>query len=110
MLGNQLVVWNQNPRGIGKKNQENFSINLKLSNRVPQFNNHRYYTIKKMKSMTETLTDEMAYYIPLNTWIKRRYIEENTLDFMTGIENDMEQLSKILGVDLVMMAIKPRKD
>jgi len=59
--------------------------------------------------MTDTLTDEMAYYTPLNTWIKRRDIEEGTMDFKIGIENDLEQLSKILGVDLVIMAIKPRK-
>lgn len=60
--------------------------------------------------MPQSLTDEVAKYIPLNTWIKRRYVEEGTMYFKTGIENDLEQLSKILGVDLVIMAIKPKRN
>lgn len=54
--------------------------------------------------MPEILTDETTEYVPLNTWMKRRNIEEGIMDFKNGIENDLEQLSKLLGTELVIMA------
>jgi len=52
-------------------------------------------------------TDEIAEYVPLNSWMRERKFEEGIRDFKIGIENDLEQLSKLLGIDLVIMAIKP---
>jgi len=59
--------------------------------------------------MRKILVDEMAEYIPLRSWIKEKEFEDGIVDFKYGIENDLEQLSKLLGIDLVIMAIKPRK-
>lgn len=58
--------------------------------------------------MPEMLTDEVAEYTPLGKWIKRKDISEGILDFKNGIENDLEQLSKLLGTDLVIMAVRPK--
>ena len=55
------------------------------------------------------LVDEKAEYIPLRLWLDGKEIEESIIDFKIGIENDLEQLSNLLGVDLVLMVITPKK-
>lgn len=55
------------------------------------------------------IADEIAKYTPLRTWMKGKEIDESIIDFKTGIENDLEQLSQLLGIDLVIMTMQPIK-
>lgn len=55
------------------------------------------------------IADKIAEYIPLRSWIKEKEFDDGIVDFEYGLENDLDQLSKLLGIDLVIMAIKPRK-
>lgn len=56
------------------------------------------------------IVDEIAEYTPLSSWIKGKKIDEGIIDFKHGIENDLEQLSKLLGVDLVIMTVRPKNN
>jgi len=61
-----------------------------------------------MELMHGIIADETAEFTPLNSWIKRREIDGGTIDFKNGIENDLEQLSKLLGTELVIMTVRPK--
>ena len=56
------------------------------------------------------ITDGIAEFTPLRTWINGKEIDDGVLEFTHDIENDLEELSKLLGVDLVIMAIKSRNE
>jgi hypothetical protein len=48
----------------------------------------------------------MAKYVPLNTWIKKHKIKKSdVISFVDGLENDVRELSNILGFD-VILAVK----
>ena len=51
--------------------------------------------------MTENVSEE---YITLKQWVKDKKLDESILDYKTSIENDLEQLSHLLGIDLVIMS------
>ena len=51
--------------------------------------------------MTEDVSQE---YIPIKQWLKDKKFDESILDFKTSIENDLEQLSHLIGADLVIMS------
>lgn len=83
--------------------QNNFlcnSVNDILSDK----NNYR----KKLHDSNKMIVDDTAEYTPLRLWLNGKNFDEDIIDFKISIENDLEQLSHLLEIDLVIMSISPK--